>query len=114
MAWRLIDGVVVTGASNSIRATNAVNHAVQVGFSNAGGSATAITVDLEGSLDGVTFFQLATHDFTGGELTAKAAMFHVVDKLIAYARLNVTTLTDTGVTTINAWYDNDHDHARKG
>lgn len=71
-------------------------HTVQTVFT---GSITALTIDLEGSLDGTTFFQLAQDAFSEAEITAKAAMFHVVDKLVEYIRINISTLTGTGTVT---------------
>jgi hypothetical protein len=48
--------------------------------------ATAVTVDLEGSLDDTTWVQLARHAFSAGEISAEAAMFHVIDKPVKYVR----------------------------
>lgn len=73
---------------------------VQIVFTNAGGSVTALTVDLEGSTDGVKWFTLASHILSADELTAKAAMFHVINKSVRYLRGNIITLTETGTTAV--------------
>ena len=88
-----------TGAGAAYKLSKiASKHTVQVIM---GGAvvATAVTVDLEGSIDGTNFYQLARHIFTAGEITAEAAMFSVVDFPVAWVRLNLITLT--GGTTPN-------------
>ena len=55
--------------------------------------ATAVTVALEGSIDNSNWFSLASHAFTAAEITAEAAMFHVVNKAVPFIRGNLTTLT---------------------
>ena len=72
---------VTTTATGDARGANgiATYHTVACWYSDTDNSITAATVDLEGSIDGIHFYQLATHPFTAGEITAKAAMFHVVN-----------------------------------
>jgi len=66
-------------------------------------ASTAIVIDLEGSIDGgTTFFQLARHTFTAGELTAKQAMFHVINKGELAVRANLITFTRSGTETLTA------------
>jgi hypothetical protein len=98
---KILDGATATGAGLGIRVRNTNNHALQCVFT---GTATALTVDLEGSLDDATWFQIGQKAFSAGELSAKAALLHVVDKPIAYIRANVTALTGTP-TAINCWYE---------
>lgn len=64
------------------------------------GAATAVTVDLEGSIDGSVWHSLASHVMTPGELTAKQAMFHVVNKPVVYIRGNMTTFTQAASETV--------------
>ena len=102
---RLLDGVEATGASNSIKTRDVEKHTVQCFFTNSGGGVTALVVDLEGSIDNNKFYTLASHTFSSAELTAKQAMFHVVNKSIEWVRVNITTLTETGTTAVTVDYD---------
>lgn len=76
-------------------------HTVQA---NITGAPTAVTVALEGSLDGVLWFTLASHTFSAAELTATGAMFHVVQKPVTKVRANVTTLTGGTSPTVTVFY----------
>jgi alkylated DNA repair dioxygenase AlkB len=67
--------------------------------------ATSVTLDLEGSLDDSNWFTLASHVFTAGEITAEQAMFHVADKPVTFARLNLSTLGGGTDPTVTAWYE---------
>lgn len=103
MAVKLLDAVTATGAS----LTWAVrmkprNHTVQVTIT---GAPTAVTVDLEGSLDNVSWSSLASHIMSAGELSAGLAMFHVVDKPVRYVRNNLTLLTAGTSPTVTAIYE---------
>lgn len=69
------------------------------------GDWTANTDDLTDASDLTTatflsetsnFYDLATHAFTAGEITAQRAMFHVSDKSVKYVRLFISELTGTG------------------
>jgi hypothetical protein len=104
-AITFLNAVEATGAS-SIKALPflVTSHTVQATIT---GAPTAVTVDLEGSLDGTTFFALASHVFSAGELTAEGAMFHVVDKPVTYVRINLTTLTAGTEPTVTVKYDGD-------
>lgn len=104
----LLDGVEATGASTAVK-SGVATHSVQVNYTNSGGSVTALVVDLEGSVDNVTFSQLASHTFSAGELTAETAIFHVVNKLAPYVRANITTLTETGTTAVTVLYSGSHE-----
>lgn len=59
------------------------------------GDPTAIVVDIEASVDGVTWGLVDSHTFTAGEITALASVFYVIDKPSAFLRANVSTLTFT-------------------
>jgi len=102
----LLDGVEATGAGLAYRVGDGQRikflnkYTVQIWWTNSGGSVTAMTVDLEGSLNGSHWFTLASHGLTAGEITAKAAMYHVEGKVIEYVRGNITALTETGTTKV--------------
>jgi len=101
----MLNGVEATGASASVKTSKVKDHTIAAWFTNSGGGVTALTVDLEGSLDNTNWFQLDTHVFSAGELTAQKAMFHIVNKPVNYVRLNITTLTETGTTAVFAQYE---------
>ena len=106
MANQLFNDVLVTGASRSMPVSPAKSqHTVQATM---GGTvvATAVTIALEGSLDGSSWFALGTHAFSSAEISAEQAMFHVADKSVPYIRLNLTALTGGTAPSISAWYDN--------
>jgi len=67
--------------------------------------ATAVTVALEGSLDGTTYAALASHALVAAEISAEAAIFHVIDKPVRYVRANLTTLTGGTDPTITVKYE---------
>ena len=105
MAYTLLNAATATGAgvSQKLPATPD-KHTVQATM---GGTvvATAVTVDLEGSLDDTTFAALASHAFTSAEITAEAAIFHVVNAPAKYVRANLTTLTGGTAPTVTVKYD---------
>ena len=101
MAVRLLDAVTTTGASDRWKAHGSEEHTVQI---NVTGSPTAVTVDLEGSLDNNTYFQLASHAMTAGELSNAAAMFHVETKRVEYVKANVTNLQGGSSPTVTVRY----------
>lgn len=76
------------------------NHTVQV---NIDATITAITVNLEYSLDGETFGILATHVFTAGELTLASAIFTVQNTPAKFLRLSVASFTGSG--NLSAYYE---------
>lgn len=84
--------------------SESTNHSVQFFWTNAGGSVTALDVDLEGSLDGTNWSVLASHAATAGEITAKKGMFHVLSKPVTYVRV-VADITDSGTTTYSVVYE---------
>lgn len=104
MQATLLSGVTVTGEGSSAHVSGASTHTVHVHFTNSGGSVTALTVDLEGSIDDSHFFTLKSYALNGTELTAKQAMFHVVNKSVNFVRANITTLTETGTTAVYVYY----------
>ena len=106
MSVKIFNSVLATGASRSIPVNPAKSfHTVQATM---GGTvvATAVTITLEGSIDGESWFTLATHAFSGAEISAEKAMFHVADKTVSNIRLNLTVLTGGTAPSISAWYAN--------
>ncbi len=94
-----LNAVTATGAGSAIAATRTIDHSLQVTFT---GTVTALTIDLEGSLDGVDWFSLTNgtgYAFTAAEITAKAALVNVSDSLVNNVRANITTYTGTGAVT---------------
>ncbi|MDE1940687.1 MAG: hypothetical protein KGI66_01060 [Patescibacteria group bacterium] len=65
------------------------------------GTITGLTVNLEGSDDGVNWFTLDTYTGT------VSAMQHVANKPVHFVRANVTTLTGGGNVTINIAFGGD-------
>lgn len=100
MAVKLLNAVTTTGASARWRA-NCKDHTIQI---NVTGNPTAVTVDLEGSLDDNTYFRLASHNFDTTEITNQASMFHVETKMVDYIKANLTTLTGGTSPTVTVRY----------
>lgn len=98
----LLNGATASGVGTGSRlAYPSTSFTLQTTYTEGGGgSISALTIDLEGSLDGTTYFQLAQQAFSAAEITAKAQMFHVVDKPVLFLRGNVSTLTKTGTCAI--------------
>lgn len=63
------------------------------------GSPSAVTVDIEGDIDGYGAVQLGSHAMTAAELSAGKALFHIVGKIVDRLRYNIITFT--GGTDIN-------------
>lgn len=100
MAKTLLDNATATGVSVAVKMNRKPgNHTFAVTM---GGTvpATAVTVDVEGSLDDITYFQLVSHALSAGEITALGAMFHLIDMPVKYIRANLTTLTGGTAPTI--------------
>jgi hypothetical protein len=106
---RLLDAVSATGAGSAAGFVNvSFTHTVQVSFTASGGSISALTVDLEGTTDGVNWQSLVNttggHVFTAAEITATDAQFFVVNRPVRDVRANITTLTDSGTGTVTVEY----------
>lgn len=106
MAVKLLDAVDSTGAGPSWRVQMGVREHTVAMVST--GSPTVVTVLLEGSLDGITWYVLAEHNWISAELSASKAMFHVTSKLVTYVRLNLDTLTAGTSPTITGKYEGEH------
>lgn len=104
MGARILQGVEATGGGPVLK-SGAAQHGVLVSFTNTGGSVTALSFVLEGRIAGGAWVQLHTiHDFSAGELTAKAAYEFIANKPVDDVRVNITTLTETGTTKVYADY----------
>ncbi len=99
----LINGAVATGESWPVQFNaNEIpdKHTISCYYTDANSSVSAVTIDVEGANDPYTttnanahWYQLASHEFTGPEITAMKAMFHVVDRPVSRVRINITVLT---------------------
>ena len=103
MAVVLLNNVAATGAGGGWQCGGGIeSHTVQATIT---GAPTAVTVDLEGSVDGSTWVALDTHAFSAGELTATKAMWHIVNKVVKHVRANLTTLTGGTSPTVTAKWE---------
>lgn len=103
MAVRLLDAVPSTGVSSDWPTRMGVlEHTIQGMLT---GSPSSVVIDLDGSLDGDTYYQLASHTVTAQELATDSFMFHVTSKLVRYVRLNLVTLSGGTSPTVTAIYD---------
>jgi hypothetical protein len=105
----ILNGEYTTGETDGVTVTLWPRHTVSVYYTDADTSISALSVALEGSIDGpevtdanASWGVLATHVFTAPEITAKAAMFHVYEAPVTRIRLNITTIT--GATSADAVY----------
>lgn len=110
MAKLLLSAVTATGAGQWARGMKTSKHAVEVTTSAV---MTALTVDLEGALgDNQVAFSLTDptgaapgHVFTAAELTAKKAVFFIINELSEYVRANILTYTPvSGSPTVSVRY----------
>ena len=102
----LLAAVTSTGAGTKQTITKGreeavTSHTLQVDIT---GAPTAVSVSLEGSVDGTTFSDMGTHEFTADELTATTALFHVVNRAVPVVRANLTVLTGGATPTVTAYY----------
>ena len=89
--YLMLDAATATGAGSAIGFKQMQeNVTFQVDIT---GAPTAVTVDIEGSVDGTPAAQLAQHAMTAGELTATTAIFHISGKPVGNVQANVTALT---------------------
>jgi hypothetical protein len=103
MAFKLLDAATGTGASASLALRKIVEgHTVQI---NITGSPTAVTVDIEGSLDNSNWSRVLTSAMSAAELTAGTSIAHVEDKPVRFVRLNLITLTGGTSPTVTALYE---------
>lgn len=65
------------------------------------GGPTAAIVNIEGSLDGTNWGNLATHNLSAGELVTGVAIFHVVNRPVPFLRAIVGTLSEGSNPTMS-------------
>ena len=103
MAYRLLDQVTTTVVSSSLIFRKGVEkHTVQITTT---GGPSAVTVDLEGSLDGINWALVLTSPLSAAELVAGVAITFIADKTVRYVRLNLPTLTGGSSPTVTALYE---------
>ncbi len=105
MAQTLLAAATTTGAGSTQKTFSIPTHHTVVATMGGTVVATAVTVDLEGSLDDVNWFQLARYAFIAADITAEAAMFHVADKPVKYVRGNLITLSGGTDPTVTILYE---------
>jgi hypothetical protein len=90
-AFVSLSGVAATGAGTALTVSDRASSVTwQTVFT---GTPTAITVNLEGSIDGTHYFTLDSSTSTTSE------MRHVVNKNVDYLRCNISAYTVNGSTT---------------
>lgn len=93
-AYESLKAAAATGVGTAVSMPdNAGNAALQVNFTGF----SAVTVTLEGTIDGVNYFTLAT--FT--QALGTGGIVFITGKLVVAVRANATVLTGTG--TVDAW-----------
>ena len=105
MAHTLLNAATATGAGSTQKVSQIPSHHTVAATMGGTVVATAVTVDLEGSLDDTTWFQLARHAFSAADISAEGAMFHVIDKPTKYVRANLITLTGGTDPTVTVKYE---------
>lgn len=71
-----------------------------VGILGGTANATAVTVNIEGSIDNANWFTLASHTFRSEEITVGQAMFHVIGKPTLDIRGNLKKMVGGTVPTL--------------
>ncbi len=106
-----LNAVTGTGASGAKEFRRLIDrHALQVTIT---GAPSAVTVTLEGSLDGTTFSTIGTHAMSAGELTATKAMYFDVDMPVLWVKANLTVLTAGTAPTVTVTYAGDTSGSEK-
>lgn len=85
-----LSGVAATGAGSVFTLNTSRNFTWTVVYT---GTPTSITIALQGSLDGTTYFDL------GSSTSTANSMNHVVDKPVKFVRCNISVYTVNGSTT---------------
>ena len=55
--------------------------------------------------NGVDFFELHTHTFSGADLTSKEVVFHLLDKKVTYIRGELKDLAYSVIPAIDVFYN---------
>ena len=99
----LLNAVTSTGVGPAKEFKRLIDkHVVQVDIT---GAPSAVTVLLEGSIDGTTFGIVGTHVFTAADLTNTTAIFFDSDNILLHVRVNLTVLTGGTTPTVTAIYE---------
>ena len=81
--------------------TGQTEHSFQIVTS---GSPTAVTIEIEGSIDGDNFQCVLEHTLIAGELVAGHAMIHLINKTLPRVRVNITKLEGGVLPTVTVYY----------
>lgn len=100
-ARKVLDGATGTGVSTRTANGLASDQSVQV---NITGGPTAVTVVIEGSLDGVNWEAIGTIAFSAGELAQGFAFLSIVGKPRDHIRHNLTVLTGGSSPTVTSYH----------
>lgn len=96
----LLNAATATGLGNPVIFQSArANHSIQVVLT---GAPTAVKVALQGSIDGVTFNDIATWDTANGQVTGDILSVNGVNVVAVQA--NFATLTGGTVPTVSVFY----------
>ena len=99
----LLNAVTSTGAGPAKDLSRLIDkHVIQVDIT---GGPSAVTVVLEGSIDGNDFGVVGTHAFTAGDLTNTTAIFFDTDNPLLHVRVNLTVLTGGSTPSVTAIYE---------
>jgi len=91
MSVPLLVNATVIGIGNSVRVPLSDNMVFQTTYT---GAPTALVIDIEGSLDGLSYFPLKSVD-----IIASGGLFHIPGQPVVFIRANLKTLTGIiGVT----------------
>lgn len=103
MAFKTLDAVTITGAGNTVIFRSIpVDWTIQLQHT---GAPTSVILDVEGSLNGSDWVQLAQHTATAAD-----DMFHISGKGVRYIRGNLTTLSGGTSPTVTVLLEaNEHD-----
>ena len=101
----LLSAVTSTGAGTAkdFHSNRLIDkHVIQVDIT---GGPSAVTVLLEGSLNGTDFGIIGTHAFTAADLTNTTAIFFDSDSPCLHVRVNLSVLTGGSTPTVTAIYE---------
>jgi hypothetical protein len=88
-----LDVATATGTTEAEEVTGASKYGLQVAIT---GGPSAVTVRLQGSIDGTGWADIGSYSATSDGTT------FIVDKPVRYARLNLSTLTGGSSPTVTA------------
>lgn len=100
MSFISLSAATSTGAGSELTSDVRPSATVQISIT---GAPSAVTVTLEGSIDGHNWDIVDTHIMSAGELTALGAIYGVADTPLKYRRLNLTTLTGGTAPTVTGY-----------